>query len=50
MASLEECIWHESHVVWHESHVVLHFPPSACVHVTHGTWNIDHERERNRKV
>ena len=39
MASLEECTWHESHVVWH-------FPPSACVHVTHGTWNMDHESER----
>ena len=43
MASLEECTWHESHVVWH-------FPPSACVHVTHGTWNMDHGSERNRKV
>ena len=39
MISLEECTWHESHVVWH-------FPPSACVHVTHGTWNMDHESER----
>ena len=39
MARLEECIWHESHVVWH-------LPPSACVHVTHGTWNMNHESER----
>ena len=39
MASLEECKWHESHVVWH-------FPPSACVHVTHGIWSMDHESER----
>ena len=43
MTSLEECTWHESHVVWH-------FPPSACVHVTHGTWNMDHGSERNMKV
>ena len=43
MTSLEEFTWHENHVVWH-------LPPSACVHVTHGTWNMDHESERNRKV
>ena len=43
MTSLEECTWHESHVVWH-------LLPSACVHVTHDTWNMDHESERNRKV
>ena len=30
MASLEECTWHERHVVWK-------FPLNACVHVTHGT-------------
>ena len=39
MVSLEEGIWHESHVVWQ-------FPPSACVHVTHGTWNMDHRKVR----
>ena len=43
MTSLEECTWHDSHVVWH-------LPPSACVHVTHGTWNMNHGSERNRKV
>ena len=43
MTSLEEFTWHENHVLWH-------LPPSACVHVTHGTWNMDHESERNRKV
>ena len=43
MASFEEYTWHKSHVVWH-------FPPSACVHVTHGTWNMDHESKRTRKV
>ena len=26
--------------------MVWHFPPSACVHVTDGTWNMDHESER----
>ena len=35
-----------SGVTWHESHVVWHLPPSTCVHVTHGTWNMDHESER----
>ena len=39
MTSLEELTWHESQLVWH-------LPPSACVHVTHGTWNMDHESER----
>ena len=33
MASLEEGTWQESHLVWH-------LPPSACVHVTHGTWKM----------
>ena len=43
MTRLEECIWYESHVMWH-------FPPNVCVYVTHGTWSMDHESERNRKV
>ena len=34
-----------SNDTWHESHVVWHLPPSTCVHVTHGTWNMDHESE-----
>ena len=33
MASLEEGTWHESYAVWH-------LPPSACVHVTQGTWRM----------
>ena len=40
MESLEEGTWYESHVVWH-------FPPSACVHVTHGTWRIKSKCEES---
>ena len=38
MESLEEGTWHESHVVWH-------LPSSACVHVTHGTWEMEHVKD-----
>ena len=43
MAPYEEYTWHESHVVWN-------LPPSPCIHVTHGTWKMNHESERNKKV
>ena len=36
MASLENGTWYENHVGWH-------FPPSACVHVTHCTWHMTNE-------
>ena len=39
MTSLDEGTWHESHV-----------PPSACVHVTHGTWKIKSKCEESEKV
>ena len=42
MASLEECTWNESHVVWY-------LPPSACVHVTHGTWKMESKCEESEK-
>ena len=42
MASLEEGTWNESHVVWH-------LPPSACVHVTHGTWKMESKYEENER-
>ena len=42
MTSLEEGIWHESHVVWH-------LPPSVCVHVTHGTWKIESKFEESER-
>ena len=42
MASLEEGTWHESHVVWH-------FPPSACVHVTYGTWRMKSKCEESER-
>ena len=40
MTSLEEGTCHESHVVWH-------LPPSACVHVTHGTWKMKSKCEES---
>ena len=42
MESLEEGTWHESHVVWH-------LPPSACVHVTHGTWRMKSKCEQSER-
>ena len=42
MESLEEGTWHESHVVWH-------LPPSACVHVTHGTWRMKSKCEESER-
>ena len=38
MAPYEECTWNESHVMWH-------LPLSACAHVTHGTWQMDHMKD-----
>ena len=34
---------------WHESHVVWNFPPSACVHVTHGTWKMESKCEESER-
>ena len=42
MESLEEG-------TWHESHVVSHLPPSACVHVTHGTWRMNSKCEESER-
>ena len=42
MESLEKSTWHESHVVWH-------FPPSACVHITHGTWRMKSKYEESER-
>ena len=42
MESLEESTWHESHVVWH-------LPPSACVHITHGTWRMKSKYEESER-
>ena len=42
MVSLEAGTWHESHVVWH-------FPPSACVHVTYGTWKMESKCEESER-
>ena len=42
MASLEEGTWHENHVVWH-------FPLSACVHVTNGTWKMESKCEESER-
>ena len=41
MISLEEGTWHKCHVV--------HFPPSACVHVTHGIWRMKSKCEESER-
>ena len=34
---------------WRESHVVWNLPPSACVHVTHGTWKMESKCEESER-
>ena len=43
MEIFEEDTWHKSHVMWH-------LPPSACVHVTHGTWKMESQCKESGEV